>query len=59
LKELYVSCNKDNPNIISEVEVHKVVLHGKAPELFRLEKLECDPRDVNIFIPMIITLVSL
>ena len=34
--------------------MHKVVLHGKAPELFRLEKLECDPKDVRIIILIIL-----
>ena len=43
LKELYISANKDNPDIISEVEIHKVLLHGKGPELVKLQKLECDP----------------
>ena len=47
LKELYVTANKDNPDIISEVEVHRVILHGRGPELHRLEKLESDPKDVR------------
>jgi hypothetical protein len=44
---LYISSNKDNPDIISEVEVHKVVLHGNAPELVTIQKLDCDPKDVS------------
>ena len=48
-KEIYIIANKDNPDIVSEVEVLKVALHGKAPTFHRLEKLPSDPEDVRIF----------
>lgn len=51
LKEIYISANKDRPAMLSEIEVLKITLHGKAPELFRLEKvLTCDSDDVSNYI---------
>ena len=34
--------------MLSEIEVHKVVLHGKAPEFQKVYLLESNPEDVSI-----------
>ena len=31
--------------MLSEIEVHKVVLHGRAPEFQRVQKLDSHPDD--------------
>ena len=33
LKEIYLIANKGRPKVLSEIEVNKVTLHGKAPEI--------------------------
>lgn len=39
-KELFVSLNKGRPKIVDEIDVLKVKLHGRAPEIFKVTKLD-------------------
>eukprot|EP00347_Sterkiella_histriomuscorum_P009530 403340855 len=45
LKEIYLVANKGRPKVLSEIEVHKVTLHGKAPEFQKIQKLDSHPDD--------------
>jgi hypothetical protein len=34
--------------MLSEIEINKVILHGKAPEFQRIQKLDSHPDDVSL-----------
>ena len=46
-KEFFISLNKGRPKIIDEIDVLKVRLHGRAPEIFKVTKLDSHPDDVS------------
>lgn len=45
LKEIYAGANKDRNEALSEIEALKFELHGNAPTVSNLEKLESDPAE--------------
>ena len=40
MKELFITLNKGRSKMLTEIELLDVKLHGKAPELLKVQKLD-------------------